>query len=87
MNKNHKWMKVDRGYYVLPGTPYAVMSDGYERHDKNFFGGEWAAERVSVADGGYEGFIGVNDPEGICDNLAWFSTMREAKAHIEALVA
>lgn len=98
MSKSHTphWKKVERGYYVAVGTPYAVVADGYEP------GQHVGASRDfdhHTGQGQYEGFIAgewaavrfynviesveqaPNHNDG--DNLDWFDTKREAVADIE----
>lgn len=92
----HKWIKIDRGFYGLTGTPYAVQADGYE--PSKSVGAEGAhLTHDGRVHGGYEGFTGgewaaihYGEVEawrdaGIDDgeNLNWFPTMREARAYVE----
>jgi hypothetical protein len=74
------WIKIERGFYGLRGTCYAVQSDGYESsksigataHYEGFTGGEWAVIR-------FRGIEGWRDDMDDGENLDWFSTMREAR--------
>ena len=79
-----KWTKIERGFYRLDGTLYAVQSDGYQpsKHIgaeestgyEGFAGGEWAVIRYrDEADAKRHGG----------ENLDWFPTMREARAEAE----
>lgn len=78
-----RWVKIERGFYRLDGTLYAVMADGYGAPSKSigahpgyegFVGGEWAVVRFrDEAD-----FL---DRGG--ENLDWYDTMRRARADAE----
>jgi hypothetical protein len=80
-----KWTKIERGFYRLEGTLYAVQSDGYspsksigaDANYEGFIGGEWAAIR-------YRDEAEAARQDG--DNLDWFPTMREARAYVERRV-
>lgn len=80
---NHKWTKIERGFYKLEGTQFAVQADGYT-----------PSQSVGADDKGYEGFIGgewavIEYPGGwdhtnhTGNNLDWWPTMRAAKADAE----
>lgn len=82
------WTKVERGFYRLDGTRFAVRSDGYDKSNsigaeestgyEGFVGGEWAVVRYSDYDLAHDG-------DG--DNMDWWPTMREARADAERMVA
>jgi hypothetical protein len=82
------WKKVERGFYIMPGTRYGVVADGYtpgKSHQaevgtgyEGFIAGEWAvvrfAEVVSV-----DKAPDHNDGE----TMLWEITMREARRMAE----
>lgn len=83
-----RWTKIERGFYRLEGTRYAVQSDGWlpvsqrERDGDGIMagvtGGEWAVIRYTDRDLELE-------RTGGGENLDWKSTMREARAMAERL--
>lgn len=88
-NSDIKWAKVDRGYYVAPGTTYAVIADGYRPGQhigaeastgyEGFIAGEWAVVRFQDVVKDVVHAPAHNDG----DNLDWYDTMRDAKADAE----
>lgn len=89
MNKNTThWTKIDRGFYGLDNTNYAVMADGYERISERdregggvstgITGREWAVIRYRDGE--------AKDSQG-GENMDWFDTMREAREAAERMAA
>lgn len=82
---NHKWTKIERGFYKLEGTQFAVQADGYtpcksigaDHSYEGFIGGEWAVIEFPA---------GKDHTTSDGENLDWFPTMREAKADAERRV-
>lgn len=81
------WQKVEAGRYVTPDARYAVEVDGYAPSQSAGADTNYNPHGPNLG-GHYEGFVGgewaaVLDPNGSNQNLDWFPTMREARAHCE----